>query len=97
MGGLRKSMPKTYVAFLAGSLAAVGIFPFAGFFSKDSILASALASGGYGQLLFAAGLVGTLLTGLNTFRLSSSSSTASRRSSSRSTTTGPATPKGRGR
>ncbi len=69
MGGLRKSMPKTYVAFLVGSLAAVGIFPFAGFFSKDSILASALASGGYGQLLFAAGLVGTLLTGLYTFRL----------------------------
>jgi NADH-quinone oxidoreductase subunit L len=69
MGGLRKSMPKTYVAFLVGSLAAVGIFPFAGFFSKDSILASALASGGYGQLLFAAGLVGTFLTGLYTFRL----------------------------
>jgi NADH-quinone oxidoreductase subunit L len=69
MGGLRKSMPKTYVAFLVGSLAAVGIFPFAGFFSKDSILASALATGGYGQLLFAAGLVGTLLTGLYTFRL----------------------------
>ncbi|HEX4929210.1 MAG TPA: proton-conducting transporter membrane subunit, partial [Gaiellaceae bacterium] len=69
MGGLRTSMPKTYIAFLVGSLAAVGIFPFAGFFSKDSILASALASGGYGQLLFAAGLVGTFLTGLYTFRL----------------------------
>jgi NADH-quinone oxidoreductase subunit L len=69
MGGLRKSMPKTYVAFLVGSLAAVGVFPLAGFFSKDSILASALATGGYGQLLFVAGLVGTLLTGLYTFRL----------------------------
>ena len=69
MGGLRKSMPKTYIAFLVGSLAAVGIPPFSGFFSKDSILASALASGGYGQLLFAAGLVGTLLTGIYTFRL----------------------------
>ena len=63
MGGLRKSMPKTYIAFLVGSLALVGIPPLSGFFSKDSILASALASGGYGQLLFAAGLVGTLLTG----------------------------------
>ena len=69
MGGLRKSMPRTYIAFLVGSLAAVGIPPFSGFFSKDSILASALASGGYGQVLFAAGLVGTLLTGIYTFRL----------------------------
>jgi NADH-quinone oxidoreductase subunit L len=69
MGGLRRSMPRTYIAFLVGSLAAVGIPPFAGFFSKDSILASALASGGYGQALFVAGLVGTLLTGIYTFRL----------------------------
>ena len=69
MGGLRGSMPKTYLAFLIGSLALVGIPPLSGFFSKDAILASALASGGYGQVLFVAGLVGTLLTGLYTFRL----------------------------
>jgi NADH-quinone oxidoreductase subunit L len=69
MGGLRGAMPKTYLAFLIGSLALVGIPPLSGFFSKDSILASALASGGYGQLLFVAGLIGTLLTGLYTFRL----------------------------
>ncbi len=69
MGGLRGVMPKTFLAFLIGSLALVGIPPLSGFFSKDSILASALASGGYGQLLFVAGLVGTLLTGLYTFRL----------------------------
>ena len=69
MGGLRRAMPRTYIAFLVGSLALVGIPPLSGFFSKDSILASALASGGYGQLLFAAGLVGTLLTGIYTFRL----------------------------
>ena len=69
MGGLRHAMPRTYIAFLIGSLALVGIPPLSGFFSKDSILASALASGGYGQLLFAAGLVGALLTGLYTFRL----------------------------
>ena len=69
MGGVRKAMPRTYVAFLAGSLALVGIPPLSGFFSKDSILASALASGGYGQLLFAAGLAGALLTGIYTFRL----------------------------
>ncbi|MEO5576377.1 MAG: NADH-quinone oxidoreductase subunit L [Gaiellaceae bacterium] len=69
MGGLRRVLPRTYIAFLVGSLALVGIPPLSGFFSKDSILASALASGGYGQILFVAGLVGTLLTGLYTFRL----------------------------
>jgi len=69
MGGLRHAMPRTYIAFLVGSLALVGIPPLSGFFSKDSILASALASGGYGQLLFAAGLAGALLTGIYTFRL----------------------------
>ncbi len=69
MGGLSRVMPRTYIAFLVGSLALVGIPPLSGFFSKDSILASALASGGYGQLLFAAGLAGALLTGIYTFRL----------------------------
>ncbi|MBA2462408.1 MAG: NADH-quinone oxidoreductase subunit L [Actinobacteria bacterium] len=69
MGGLRHSMPKTYVAFLVGSLALAGIPPLSGFFSKDSILASALASGGYGVVLFIAGLLGALLTGIYTFRL----------------------------
>jgi NADH-quinone oxidoreductase subunit L len=69
MGGLRRVLPRTYLAFLVGSLALVGIPPLSGFFSKDSILASALASGAYGQLLFAAGLLGALLTGLYTFRM----------------------------
>ena len=70
MGGLRQLAPKTYWAFLVGSLALVGIFPFAGFFSKDPILAAAMAHGGwYGYLLWAAGLIGTLLTGIYTFRL----------------------------
>jgi NADH-quinone oxidoreductase subunit L len=70
MGGLRELAPKTYWAFLIGSLALVGIFPFAGFFSKDPILAAAMAHGGwYGYLLWVAGLIGTFLTGLYTFRL----------------------------
>src|SRR5256712_4355339 len=38
MGVLRRLMPRTYQAFLIGALALVGIPPFAGFFSKDSIL-----------------------------------------------------------
>jgi NADH-quinone oxidoreductase subunit L len=69
MGGLRRLMPRTYWAFLVASLALVGIFPFAGFFSKDSILAAAMDHGTYGYILWVAGLLGTFLTGLYTFRL----------------------------
>ena len=69
MGGLGKLMPFTRWCFLIGSLALVGIFPFAGFFSKDSILAAAMDRGWYGYVLWAAGLAGTLLTGLYTFRM----------------------------
>jgi NADH-quinone oxidoreductase subunit L len=69
MGGLRRLMPWTWAAFLVGGLALVGVPPFAGFFSKDSLLASALDRGWYGDILWAAGLAGTFLTGLYTFRL----------------------------
>jgi NADH-quinone oxidoreductase subunit L len=69
MGGLRWLMPKTSWAMLVGALALAGIPPFSGFFSKDSILASALDRGWYGDVLFAAGMAGTFLTGLYTFRM----------------------------
>src|SRR6266498_3018106 len=69
MGGLSKLMPLTYLFFLAGGLALVGIPPFAGFFSKDSILAAALAHGTFGAMLWVAGMVGAFLTGLYTFRM----------------------------
>ena len=69
MGGLRSVMPKTALAFLIGTLALVGIPPLSGFFSKDPILASAWAHGGYGYWLFAAGLVGVVLTGIYAVRL----------------------------
>jgi NADH-quinone oxidoreductase subunit L len=69
MGGLRKLMPLTAVAMLVGSLALSGIPPFSGFFSKDAILSAALDRGWYGDLLFAAGALGTFLTGLYTFRM----------------------------
>jgi NADH-quinone oxidoreductase subunit L len=69
MGGLRRFLPRTYWAFLVGALALAGVPPFAGFFSKDSILAASLAHGWYGQLLWVAGMVGAFLTGLYTFRM----------------------------
>src|SRR6266540_3302663 len=69
MGGLGKLMPFTRWMFLIGSLALVGLIPFSGFFSKDSILAAALDRGWYGAVLFAAGIAGAFLTGLYTFRM----------------------------
>ncbi len=69
MGGLRGLLPRTWVAFLIGAAALTGIPPLSGFFSKDAILASALAEGSYGRLLFVAGIVGAFLTGLYTFRM----------------------------
>lgn len=44
MGGLAKYMPVTYLTFLFGWLAIIGIPPFAGFFSKDEILWQAFSS-----------------------------------------------------
>ncbi len=43
MGGMRKPMPVTFWLYIIGSLALAGIFPFAGFWSKDEILAEATA------------------------------------------------------
>ncbi len=45
MGNLRKHMPITYWTFLLATLAIAGIFPFAGFFSKDEILFHSLVDG----------------------------------------------------
>ena len=70
MGGLRTVLPRTHLAFLVGTLALIGIPPLSGFWSKDAILASALASGGgLGWTLLLLGLAGTFLTGLYAFRL----------------------------
>jgi NADH-quinone oxidoreductase subunit L len=69
MTGIGRVLPWTRWAFLIGSLALVGIPPFAGFFSKDSIIAAALDRGWYGDILFVVALAGTFLTGLYAFRL----------------------------
>jgi NADH-quinone oxidoreductase subunit L len=70
MRGIGKLMPFTKWCFLVGALALVGIPPFSGFFSKDSIVASAAALGTwYGWIFWVCGIVGALLTGIYTFRL----------------------------
>jgi NADH-quinone oxidoreductase subunit L len=62
MGGFRRAMPFTFVAFLVGSLALAGVFPFSGLFSKDEILAHALHRGGLYAVLGVVGYIGSLLT-----------------------------------
>jgi NADH-quinone oxidoreductase subunit L len=69
MRGVRAAMPWTRWAFLVGSLALVGIPPFSGFFSKDSIIAAALHAHWYGVIFWIVALIGAFLTGLYTFRL----------------------------
>jgi len=62
MGGLRKDMPTTYWTFVVGSLALAGIFPFAGFWSKDEILAT-LQFEGYIAVMWI-GIAGAFVTAL---------------------------------
>ena len=72
MGGLRSRMPVTYYTFLAGSLALAGIFPFAGFWSKDEILYEALVHGLNEPLLlggYVMGLLAVPVTAFYTFRM----------------------------
>jgi NADH-quinone oxidoreductase subunit L len=70
LAGIGKLMPFTKIVFLIGSLALVGIPPFAGFFSKDPIISAALGHGGwYGDLIYAACVIGAFLTGVYAFRL----------------------------
>jgi NADH-quinone oxidoreductase subunit L len=65
MGGLRKTMPWTYATFLIGSLSLAGIWPLAGFWSKDEILATAFTSQ---PTLFWLALITVFLTAFYMFR-----------------------------
>src|SRR5947208_15980673 len=56
MRGIGAAMPWTRWAFLAGSLALVGLPPFSGFFSKDSIIAAAFHAHWYGVVMGVAAL-----------------------------------------
>ncbi len=74
-GGLRKAIPITFWAMLAGTLAitgvgVLGVFGFAGFYSKDAILEAAFARGtGAAQFAFWAGAIAALLTSFYSWRL----------------------------
>ncbi len=74
-GGLRKQIPFTFWAMMAGTLAItgvgiVGVFGFAGFYSKDSILEAAYAGGTeMGTFAFYVGIFAALLTSFYSWRL----------------------------
>jgi NADH-quinone oxidoreductase subunit L len=70
MGGLWNKIPVTYVLMWIGSLSLAGIPPFSGFFSKDSILAAAWASGtAVGRYSFCLGVFTAFLTAFYSWRL----------------------------
>jgi NADH-quinone oxidoreductase subunit L len=69
MGGLRKKLPVTFWTMTAGVIAIAGIWPFAGFFSKDAILYAAFQQGAGGKALWFVGLLTALLTAVYMFRL----------------------------
>lgn len=69
MGGLRKYMPATYAVMIIGGLSLAGIFPLAGFWSKDEVLVGALENGSpVGIMTFLLGLIAVLMTAFYMFR-----------------------------
>ncbi|MBK6273699.1 MAG: NADH-quinone oxidoreductase subunit L [Saprospirales bacterium] len=66
MGGLKKKMPVTFITFLIGTIAIAGIPPFAGFFSKDQMLAEIFE---HNKILFVLALLVSLMTAFYMFRL----------------------------
>ena len=70
MGGIWKMVPLTYAMMWIGSLALVGVWPFAGYFSKDTVLEAAYAAGtGPGAYAFWLGISAALLTAFYSWRL----------------------------
>lgn len=69
MGGIWKKIPVTYALMWIGSLALAGVFPFAGYFSKDIILEAAYASGALGEKAYWVGITAAFLTAFYSWRL----------------------------
>lgn len=66
MGGLKKAMPITFITMLIASLAIAGIFPLAGFWSKDEILMTAFHEN---KALWVIGSIASIMTAFYMFRL----------------------------
>jgi NADH-quinone oxidoreductase subunit L len=66
MGGLKKAMPITFITMLIASLAIAGIFPLAGFWSKDEILMTAFH---HNKALWVVGSIASIMTAFYMFRL----------------------------
>jgi NADH-quinone oxidoreductase subunit L len=70
MGGLWKKIPFTYAMMWVGSLALCGIWPFAGYYSKDAIIEAAYVSGsGVGEYAFSMGVFAACCTAFYSIRL----------------------------
>ncbi len=69
MGALKSRITITHWVFIIGSLALSGIFPFAGFFSKDEILWSAYNASSLGRMLWVLGVATAFMTAFYSFRL----------------------------
>lgn len=69
IGGIWRKMPITYANFWVGSLAIIGIFPLAGFYSKDLILESAYIASGVGVFAFVLGIFAALLTAIYSLKI----------------------------
>jgi NADH-quinone oxidoreductase subunit L len=69
MGGLRRAMPFTFVTFTVAALALAGFPLFAGFFSKDVIIAFALHRGGLDAVLAVIAYIAALMTAFYAFRM----------------------------
>jgi len=70
MGGIWRYVPLTYIVMLIGSLSLSGVYPLAGFWSKDAILESAWASGSdVGHFAFVLGILAAFMTAFYSFRL----------------------------
>lgn len=66
MGGLKKAMPITFITMLIAALAISGIFPLAGFWSKDEILMTAFHEN---KALWVIGSIASIMTAFYMFRL----------------------------
>ena len=70
MGGIYYLVPYTYFLMWIGSLALAGIWPFAGYFSKDMILEASYAAGtGVGMYAYWLGIFAAFITAFYSWRL----------------------------